>query len=161
MARRRGILARALIWTAAGLGAVHAAFSLYWAVGGTWLLATVGQWAVRLSEDAPVLAGLGLGLVAVAKIAGAAVPVGVEYGWIGWRRFWRALSWVGGVGLIAYGGLNIVVSGSVLAGLIDVEEGYDSAAMVGHALLWDPLFFLWGCALVFALALSRNGYRRS
>lgn len=156
MGRGRAGSSRAMVWLAAGFGAVHAAFSLYWALGGTWLLATVGQWTVRLSEEEPFLVGVGLGFVALVKLAGAAVPVGVEYGHIGWRRMWRASCWIGGVGLIAYGGINIVVSGSVLAGLIHVEGGYDSAAMIGHALLWDPLFLLWGCALVAWLALSRD-----
>ena len=156
MDRGRVGSSRAMVWLAAGFGAVHAAFSVYWALGGTRLLATVGQWAVRLSEEEPFLAGAGLGFVALVKLGGVAVPVGVEYGRIGWRRMWRALCWIGGVGLIVYGGINIVASGSVLAGLIDVEGGYDSAAMIGHALLWDPLFLLWGCALVAWLALSRD-----
>ena len=35
------------LWVACGLGLVHAAFSLYWALGGQWLLATVGRFAVQ------------------------------------------------------------------------------------------------------------------
>lgn len=45
---------------------------------------------------------------------------------------------------MVYGGLNTLVSGAVLAGIIRPEGGYDAIAMVGHAWLWDPLFFVWG-----------------
>jgi len=134
---------------------VHAAASLYWALGGRWLLATVGQWAVDLSDRAPVAAGLALGLVALVKLLAATVPIGVAYAKLPWRRFWRAISWAGGSLLVAYGGVNTVVSAAVLGGLIRPEGGYDPTAMKGHAFLWDPLFFLWGSALVLSLWLSR------
>ena len=68
------------------LGLTHAGFSAYWALGGRWLLGTVGEWAVRM----------------------------------------------------ALGG------------------GYDRAAMIGHVALWDPLFALWGLALLSSLWLSRR-----
>lgn len=153
MTRQR--LARVLVWIAGIAGALHAGGSLYWALGGQWLLATVGQWAVDLSAQAPLAAGLALGLVALLKFLAATIPIGVAYGRVPWPRFWRAISWVGGTLLIIYGGVNTIVSGAVLAGLIRPEGGYDPVAMRGHAFLWDPLFFIWGAALVFSLWLSR------
>ena len=69
-------MSRALVWTAGLAGAVHAGLSLYWAVGGRWLLATVGQWAVDLSTERPVAAGITLGLVAAATLLGATIPSG-------------------------------------------------------------------------------------
>ena len=78
---------RGLVWVAAAAGVVHAAFSLYWALGGTWLLATVGRWAVDLGRDEPALAGIALGLVTLVKLAAALVPVtGVTAAWILWSR---------------------------------------------------------------------------
>lgn len=149
-------MSRALVWTAGLAGVVHASFSLYWALGGRWLLATVGQWAVDLSTQAPLAAGIALGLVATAKLLGATIPVGVAYGRVPWPRFWRAISWAGGLLLVAYGGVNTVVAVAVLAGLIRPGDGYDRDAMIGHAYLWDPLFLLWGGALVLSLWLSRR-----
>src|SRR5215204_2894969 len=73
--RRRLALSRALTWLAGLAGAVHAGFSLYWALGGQWLLATVGQWAVNLSAEAPLTTGLVLGIVASAKLLAAAIPI--------------------------------------------------------------------------------------
>jgi hypothetical protein len=49
---------RVLVGAAALADTVHAGFSLYWGLGGTWLLATVGQAAVRLSVNASVQAGI-------------------------------------------------------------------------------------------------------
>jgi hypothetical protein len=149
----------ALVWTAGLAGAVHAGFSLYWALGGRWLLATVGQWAVDLSTDRPLAAGITLGLVAAVKLLGATIPVGVAYGRVPWPWLWRGISWAGGLLLVAYGGINTIVALAVLAGVIRPEGGYDADAMRGHAYLWDPLFFLWGGALLLSLWLSRQTLR--
>ena len=149
-------MSRALVWTAGLAGLVHAGFSLYWALGGRWLLATVGQWAVDLSAEAPLAAGIALGLVAAAKLLGATIPIGVAYGRVPWPRLWRGISWAGGLLLVAYGGVNTIVALAVLAGAIRPEGGYDADSMMGHAYLWDPLFFLWGGTLVLSLWLSRG-----
>ena len=152
-------MSRRLAWAAAAAGAVHALFSVYWALGGRWLLATVGQWAVDLSVERPRAAGIVLGLVAAVKLAGAAVPVGVVYGRVSWPRLWRGVSWAGGGLLVVYGGLNTVVALAVLAALIQPEGGYDLQAMRGHAYLWDPLFLFWGGALVLSMWMSRRPSR--
>lgn len=151
--RRAG---RVFLWIAAVAGTVHAAFSAYWALGGTWLLRTVGQWAVDLMRDEPLLGGLGLALVTLLKLLGAYVPVAVEYGRIGARRFWRTISWVGAVGLVLYGGANTIVGALVLSGWVETAAAYDRDALIGHTFLWDPLFLVWGAALVVALVLTRR-----
>ena len=155
--RRMLGLSRVLVWVAGAAGLVHATASRYWALGGRWLLATVGQWAVDLSARAPLRAGIILGLVALVKLLAATVPIGVAYGKVPWRGFWRTISWVGSVLLVVYGGVNTVVSAAVIGGLIRSDGGYDINAMRGHAFLWDPLFLLWGSALVLSLWLSRQG----
>jgi hypothetical protein len=138
------------------LGLTHAGFSAYWGFGGRWLLRTVGEWAVRLADADQQRASLVLGGVALVKAVAAIIPALVAYGRMPWPRAWRAISWVGAVGLVLYGGVNVVVSGAVLAGLITVEGGYDRAAMIGHVALWDPLFALWGLVLLSSLWLSRR-----
>src|SRR3954447_22485309 len=103
--RRSGLR---LLTAAAVVGLVHAGFTVYWAAGGRWLLRTVGAWAVRLAESSPGLTALALGAVAVLKVAGALVPLLVDARALPGRRWWRALSWAGAVGLILYGLLNVV-----------------------------------------------------
>lgn len=158
---RRERAARLCVWTACAAGLVHAAFSLYWAFGGSWLLDTVGRQAVRISADARLLTGLGLGLVAFGKAAAALVPVWMAYGRLRRKKLWRGLTWAGAVLLVLYGGLNTVISNAVLAGMVSPDGGYNRPAMAGHAWLWDPLFLLWGLALLGYLLLSgRTGARR-
>jgi len=149
-------LSRSLVWLAAAAGALHAAASLFWALGGQWLLATVGQWAVDASARSPLVAGAGLGLVALLKLLAAAVPVAVAYRRVPHPGVWRGVSWAGGLLLVVYGGVNVVVANAVPLGVIRPEGGYDAAAMRGHAHLWDPLFLVWGGALVLSLAPSRR-----
>lgn len=97
-----------------------------------------------------------LGVVGVGKLLAATIPVVVAYDRMPWPRLWRAVSWAGGLLLVSYGGANTVVSSAVLGGLIQPAGGYDINAMIGHAWLWDPLFLLWGTALVLSLWSSRR-----
>ena len=148
-------IARIGLLVACVAGLLHATSSLYWALGGRVLLPTVGQWAVDAVERSPVGAALLLGLIGLVKATAAVVPVAVEYGRLPGARLWRGVSWVGGLLLIAYGGVNVVAGGAVLLGIIRPDGGYDREAMIGHALLWDPLFLIWGAALVVGTGFSR------
>lgn len=147
--------ARHAFWAAAALGTLHAAWSIYWAFGGQFLLATVGQWAVEATTEPPGLALVGLLLISALKLAGAWLPLLAETRRVPGRRGWRVLAWIGGPFLILYGGADFVAGAAVLMGLIQVEET-DSSALVGHAFIWGPHFALWGAALTTALFLSRE-----
>lgn len=149
-------LGHRLLLGAALAGLLHAAFSLYWALGGGWLLDTVGAWAVELQEDDPVTAGAVLAVVALTKAAGAVLPLLATRGRVPLAGLWRGLAWPGSVLLVLYGGLVTVVSCLVLAGAIEPDGGYDRAAMVGHAFLWDPLFLVWGGLLLAGLLATRR-----
>lgn len=143
------------VWTACIIGLVHAAISMYWAVGGQWLLDTVGRWAVEQSLRSPRGTAFLLGLVALAKVAGSLVPVALATNQLRRPVPWRRAVWVAAVLLVLYGGANTAVAAAVLGGLVRPAGGYDRAAMIGHAWLWDPLFLLWGAALLGYLLLSR------
>jgi hypothetical protein len=153
---RPSTLEVAAVWTAAVAGTLHALASLSWALGSRWLLGTVGRWAVDLADARPLLSALGLGAIGLAKLVAALVPLLVAHGRMPWPRVWRGISWAGGLVLVLYGGVNTVVAQLVLAGAVRPDGGYDRVAMVGHAWLWDPLFLLWGGALVSWLVLSRR-----
>ena len=96
---------------------------------------------------------VGIGLL---KTAAAVIPVAAEYGKLGGRKFWRVISWVGGVGLVLYGGVYAATALLVLTGLVAPGADYNLPVMLGHALLWDPLFFFWGLTLVISLTLTRR-----
>lgn len=141
---------------ACALGLVHAAASAYWAAGGSWLVETVGQWAVDWRQESPASAAVVLTLVAAVKAAGALVPLAVEAGHLPGRRWWRAASWAGAAVLVLYGTANTVGAWVVLAGLLDPSGPQDDAALWGHAVLWDPLFACWGVTLALGLRATRH-----
>lgn len=135
-------------------GIIHAASSVYWALGGRWLLSTVGEWAVDAVETTPLAVSIALGVIGLVKFLAATIPVALAARKIPWPRFWRTVCWVGASTILVYGGANVLVSGAVLLGVITSDGGYDQNAMLGHVLLWDPLFVIWGASLIVWLRLS-------
>lgn len=138
-------------WVAGVLGTLHALPSAYWAAGGTRLLDTVGTAAVELAREAPWWVTPMLLLVTLAKLAGAWIPLLAQTGCVPGIRWWRPLSWLGGAGLMAYGASNIVASTLVLTDAFVPSDEVDRTGLLGHALVWGPLFLLWGAALLTAL----------
>lgn len=130
-------------------GLVHAAASLYWAAGGTRLLDTIGSSAVEAVRSSPIGAEATLAAIGLAKVVAAVLP------WWAARRplprpgLWRPACLAGGMLLAAYGALNVAVASVVL--LTPGSDGEDRTALLGHALLWDPLFLAWGVLLVLGL----------
>lgn len=158
MPRRTSLaIDRSFLLAAGVAGAIHAAFSLYWAIGGSWLLDTVGAGAVELRQAHPRSAGTLLVVVGVVKAAGAVLPVVVEWRSRAWfRRIVRTFSWIGGSLLFVYGSVYATVSAAVLTGAITVSGPIDRRGMLGHAVLWDPLFAIWGATLAVGLWLTRT-----
>src|SRR5690625_7970421 len=68
-------IGRRFLWAALILGLVHAFWSFYWAFGGTWMLDTVGQWAVVSQLHEPVQTFSVLLSIGVVKTAAAVIPV--------------------------------------------------------------------------------------
>lgn len=140
---------------AAAAGMTHGLFTLYWAVGGNWLVSTLGSQLVATFADRRYL----LLAVAAVKLGFAVLPLLLlRRGSLG-RRPWRVLCWAGAAVLVAWGGLNTVTGNLVLAGLVQPAGGYDHDGMVGHAWLWDPLFLVWGGALMVGLLVTRVSRR--
>lgn len=138
---------RNLLLGAAAAGLVHAASSLYWALGGRWLLNTVGTWAIDLADRAPARAAVLLLIIAGVKIGGALCPLLNETGRLpGSSRTWRRVFLAGAVLLIGYGGLNTI--GAWMGIVLDHTV---TASRLGHAALWDPLFLLWGVLLLLGI----------
>lgn len=137
---------------AAVVGAVHAAFSIYWSMGGTWLLWSLGSSLQATFQGWEwVLAPVG-----VVKITAAVAPILLaRRGWPA-RAVTRSACWLAALVLITWGGLNTIVGNLVLASVIHPQSGYDRSGMIGHAFLWDPLFLGWGAALAAGMIASRR-----
>ena len=144
---------------AAVAGLIHAAFSLYWALGGRWLLRTVGEWAVDYAQEAPVAASVSLTTVAAVKGAVAIIPLLASRSPLPRPRVWRGLAWLAAIVLTGYGAVNSVLGWLVLAGAVTPAGGFDRQAMIGHAYLWDPLFLVWGLLLGAGLLVGAGGGR--
>lgn len=137
---------------AAILGTIHAAFSLYWAAGGALLVWSLGDDLVESFRGREWL----LTPIGLVKLIGAVAPLAlVRWGWPA-RALTRSVCWIGALALVVWGGLNTVIGNLVLAGVIRPESGFDRSGMIGHAYLWDPLFFAWGSALTIALIASHR-----
>ncbi len=137
---------------ASALGVIHAAFSLYWAAGGTLLVWSLGSDLVESFRGREwLLAPIG----AVKLIAAVGPLVLARSGWPA-GRVTRSACWLGALLLTIWGGLNTAVGNVVLAGVIRPESGFDQPGMIGHAYLWDPLFLAWGAALAIGLIASRG-----
>ncbi|MGH3266470.1 MAG: DUF3995 domain-containing protein, partial [Trebonia sp.] len=150
--RPRQRTVRSLLLGAAAAGLVHGAFSLYWALGGRWLLDTVGAWAIDLADRAPASAAVLLLAIAGVKIGGALCPLLNEAGRLpGSVRIWRRVFLVGALLLIGYGGLN-----TIGAWIGIVIERTATASRFGHAALWDPLFLLWGVLLLLGIRAAAD-----
>jgi hypothetical protein len=148
-------------YAAAGLAFASAAVSLFWTVGGTWLLDTVGGAIEDLARDrsAPAIA---LGIVTIMLKATAGVlalalarPWGSHLG----RRLLLSANTFASVGLIFWGGINVAIGSLVLAGVIEPAEDVDEHALRWHVFVWDLWFLLWGLALAIAIARFRRRAR--
>lgn len=98
------------------VGLAYAAVSVYWAVGGTWLLNTVGATLEQQGRAGNLGIFLAVWAAAVLKIIGAIVPlaaVGVtpQQTTTGRRRQMRVLAWLEAAILTIYG---LVLTGAGL-----------------------------------------------
>jgi hypothetical protein len=143
-------------------GLAYAAISVYWAVGGTWLLDTVAGTLEQQGRAGNPGIILAVWAAAVLKIIGAIVPLaaaGVTPGQAAtaaWRRQMRVLAWLEAAILTVYG---LVLTGAgllVQSGVIASAASADHRALAWHAYLWDPWFLLWGALITAALVRSRQ-----
>jgi hypothetical protein len=161
--RQRRAVAKGLrlAQAACGVGAAYAAVGVYWALGGTWLLDTVGGTLERYGRAGNSGIMLAVWAAAVLKVIGAIVPlaaVGVTPGQapIARRRLVRVLAWIEAAILTIYG-LALTVAGLLVqSGVIAAAASADHRALAWHAYLWDPWFLLWGVLVTAALVRSRQ-----
>ena len=138
------------------IGLAYALISAYWALGGTWLLDTVGIALSKPGQAGRTAALLTVWAAAVVKAIAAVLPLAAAGGWR-WVavRPVRVLAWAEAVILTAYGLVLTATGLLVQAGVIAAAPDADRRALRWHAYLWDPWFLVWGILVVIALLRSR------
>jgi Protein of unknown function (DUF3995) len=147
---------------AAGLAFASASVSLYWTLGGTLLLDTVGVAVEDLPRDRS-LAAVALGATTVVlKIAAGLLALALLRLPVGARRR-RVVLGANGMAsaiLCVWGGANVVLGALVLSGAITPSTDVDRHALRWHVFVWDMWFLLWGLALALAVAAARRARTR-
>ena len=163
--RRPAAKGSRLAQAACGVGLAYAAVSVYWALGGTWLLDTVGGTLEQQGRTGNPGIIVAVCAAAVLKVIGAIVPlaaVGVTSGQatIAGRRpvrvRVRVLAWLDAAILTIYGLVLTAAGLLVQSGAIASAASADHRALAWHAYLWDPWFLLWGALVTAALVRSRQ-----
>jgi hypothetical protein len=145
-------------WAAFAVGLLYAAVSVYWGLGGSWLLDTVGASLTQPGRSASALVVIAVWLAVGLKVIAAVLPLlaaGAGAARSRGPRPIRALTWVEAVILTGYGLILTAAGLLVQAGLIATSASADHRALAWHAYLWDPWFLVWGLLVTAALFRSR------
>jgi Protein of unknown function (DUF3995) len=133
----------------------YAAISAYWALGGTWLLTTVGA-SLTTNHRSIMLTSVVWAAVAL-KAAGALVPLlaCLPPRRSTWHPVLRVCAWAEGALIALYGFVFTSVELMAEVGMIHPGKTTDRRALAWHAYLWDPWFLIWGLLVITALLLTR------
>ncbi len=146
-------------WAALFVGLLSAAVSLYWALGGTWLLDTIGGSLEEQARAGTIGVRLAVWAAVALKIIAVVLPLLAlrRLPWPVWNRIVWVLAWVESAVLTIYGLVYTAVGLLARAGVVHAST--DPRALAWHAYLWDPWFLVWGLLVAAALLLGRH--RRS
>ena len=136
------------------VGLAYAAISAYWALGGTWLLATVSSSLVTAHQSATAV--MAVWAAVVLKAVAALLPLSVCLSAPPSKRHGRLrlLAWAQAAVLTLYGLVFTLAGLLVQVGIIHQRRTADRRALVWHTYLWDPWFLVWGILVIIALALT-------
>ena len=143
------------------VGLAYAAISVYWAVGGRWLLNTVGISLSQPGQAGHLVALLVVWGAAAVKAVAAVLPLLAIGVWPrtangALRRLARVLTWIEAAILVGYGLVPTATGLLVQADVIEAAAHADRLALKWHAYLWDPWFLIWGIFVFLALWRSRS-----
>ena len=143
--------------TAVVVGLLFAAVSVYWGLGGTWLLDTVGGSLERGGQAGNTSVMLAVWAAVAVKIIAAVLPL-LAFRRVtspAWNRSARVLAWAEAAALTIYG-LVLTTAGLLVQADVIHAANADHRALAWHAYLWDPWFLLWGLLVAAALLRSRD-----
>ncbi len=145
------------------VGVLYAGVSVYWGLGGTWLVDTVGGSIAKEARAGNAGVLLVVWAAAILKLVAALLPLAALRRLRGpaSNRKLSVLTWVEAAILTAYG-LVLTVPGLLIqAGVIHESATADHRALVWHAYLWDPWFLIWGLLVGAALLRERRTHART
>jgi hypothetical protein len=145
-------------WAGLALGLLYAVAGVYWGLGGSWLLDTVGASLAPPDRSASAAVVLAVWCAVGLKVIAAVLPllaVGAGAARVRWRDLIRALACVEAAILTVYGLNSTAVGLLVQAGLIGTPADADHRALAWHAYLWGPWLLVWGVLVTAALFRSR------
>lgn len=124
--------------------------SFYWAAGGRWGLDTLGS-AIQSQAHNPAFIAV-VWLTGLLKVAAGCAALTLARPWLRWIPCGVKLAgaWAGAIGLALYGGVQVIVEGAVLVGLIHPSGPVDWTGLRWHVLLWDPWWLLGGALFLLA-----------
>lgn len=131
--------------------------SVYWTLGGTLLLDTVGGGLEQLARERSLPAVVVGATAALLKVAVGALAVAIaRVPPQGHRRLLLLSGAVASGVLILWGGVNVVVGGLVLSDVVVPSTPVDEHALRWHVFVWDLWFVVWGVTLAIAVAAHRR-----
>ena len=136
---------------------LFALLSTYWGLGGVIGMNTFGSGVQSLASTPGFTAGVWL--TGIAKAIGGLFALTLVRPLTPWLPpIWKlALAWAVGIGLALYSGVQIVLEGLILGGVIRARSPVDWVALHWHFWFWDPWWLLG--SVLFLLAAWR--YQRS
>jgi hypothetical protein len=135
------------------VGLAYAGISVYWGLGGSWLLDTVGGTLEAQGRAGSASVVLAVWAAAGLKVVAAILPL-LATGSVlrpARLRWLRILAWVEAVILTLYGLVLTAAGLLVQSGVLSTSANADHRALAWHAYLWDPWFLLWGLLVTTAL----------
>jgi len=143
---------------AATLAFASAAVTLFWTLGGTLLLDTVGGAPEEIARERSLGSfALGTGVVLL-KVSAGLLALAL-LGRVAGRLRRMALLIANGAAsaiLVMWGGANVLLSGLVLAGVITPDGSVDERSLRWHVFLWDLWFVVWGVLIAVAVVRRRR-----
>lgn len=139
----------AYAYAASACAGLFAAFSLYWALGGTAGLRTVGGYAERMAYSDDVGATIVSWVVVALKTGAAVLALSLVRPWGDAfpRRLRAGAASAASVVLTLYGGIFVGVQALVELRVIRPSEPVNWTVLGWHLALWDSWFLAWGLLL--------------
>lgn len=157
----RGANGLRLAQTACVVGLLFAAVSVYWGLGGTWLLDTINESFERKARAGETGVLLAAWAAAVLKVMAAVLPLLALRPLKNptWSRCVWVLAWTAAAIATLYGLLQTTLAQLTLAGVINASAAVDDRRHVWLAFVWEPWFLIWGLLISAALLAGRHGRR--